>query len=228
MRRFRDRLEAGQDLARRLETLHLEPATLVLALPRGGVPVAAEVARTLALPLDVLCVRKLGAPGHEELALGAIAEGGGRVLNEDVIRQCKVSSRALEAIEARERRELERRASTYRAGRLALELGGRTVVIIDDGLATGATMRAAIAAARRAGALRVIVAVPVGPKDTLALLESEADEIVCLEVPEFFGAVGLWYEHFPQVTDDEVRDALARANDPAGNTRAPLENPQTR
>ena len=209
MQRFRDRQEAGIALAKRLKGSVVAPA-IVLALPRGGVPVAAEVARALGLPLDVLCVRKLGVPGHKELAFGAIAEGGGRVLNVDVIRDCRVCEDEISAVEQRERQELERRTKTYRAHPLVLE-PYHTVVLVDDGLATGATMRAAINSLKQARVHHAMVAVPVAPRETLAVLETEADQVVCLQVPEFFGSVGYWYERFPQVGDDEVRATLQQA-----------------
>ncbi len=212
MHRFHDRREAGLALARRLAALARNPATIVLALPRGGVPVAAEVARALELPLDVLCVRKIGAPLHKELALGAIAEGGACVRNEDVIRDSAIDQEEFERLASRERLELERRVRAFRGGGAPLELSGHTVVLVDDGLATGATMRAAIQSLKRARVKQVIMAVPVAAQDSLALLEPEVDQVVCLRVPSVFGAVGLWYEQFPQVSDGAVQTALASLN----------------
>jgi putative phosphoribosyl transferase len=212
MRRFHDRREAGQALARPLAALARNPATIVLALPRGGVPVAIEVARALELPLDLLCVRKIGAPLHKELALGAIAEGGACVRNEDVIRDFAIAQDEFEQLANRERQELERRVRTFRGNRAPLEVSGRTVVLVDDGLATGATMRAAIQSLKRASVKRVILAVPVAARDSLALLEPEVDQVVCLSIPSMFGAVGLWYEQFPQVSDGEVQTALKAFN----------------
>jgi putative phosphoribosyl transferase len=211
--RFRDRAHAGRLLAARLRRHAGRPDVVVLGLPRGGVPVAAEVAERLRVPLDVFLVRKLGVPGHEELAMGAIATGGVRVLNEAVLAAAGVSGEDVAAATAREREELRRRERAYRDDRPPPDLRGRTVVLVDDGLATGATMRAAAAAARRQQAACVIVAVPVAAPDTCRELRAEADEVVCLATPEPFYAVGLWYERFAPTTDDEVRRLLARARD---------------
>lgn len=210
-RRFTDREEAGRALAVALAA-HLHAAdTLVLALPRGGVPVALEVARALGLPLDVLCVRKLGVPWQEELAMGAVAPGGVTVLDRTIIAGAAIPDAAVTAAIARESRELARREAAYRAGRPALGCNGRTVLLVDDGLATGATMRAAARAVRRLGARRVVIAVPVAPPETCAAIGAEADACVCLRQPAHFAAVGEWYAHFPQVSDDEVVAALAAA-----------------
>ena len=207
---FEDRRDAGRRLARALRRHHADADAIVLALPRGGVPVAFEIATALGLPLDVMVVRKLGMPGHEEYAVGAIAPGGVRVLNPEVPAGT-LSPSQLAAVESRERRELERREREYRGGRAPASLHGRTVLLVDDGLATGSTMRAAIEAARRQGARRVVAAIPVGPRESVEALRREADEVVCLEAPEFFYAVGTWYRYFPQTTDEEVRALLAGA-----------------
>lgn len=184
---------------------------MVLALPRGGVPVGFEVATTLDSPLDVFVVRKLGLPWHEELAMGALASGGVRILDEDLIRVEGVSEEDVRRVTATEQRELERRERQYRGARPFPDLTGKTVILVDDGLATGSTMRAAIAALRQKGPARVIVAVPVAARETCAAFRDIADDIVCAVTPEPFHAVGLWYEDFSQTTDDEVRDLLDRS-----------------
>lgn len=205
--RFRDRADAGRALA-----AHLQPVgdVVVLGLPRGGVPVAAEVASALAAPLDVLVVRKLGAPGRPELAVGALA-GGVRVLNEDLVARLRVSEEHLARVTAVEQAELERREGTYRAGLPPLDLAGRTVVLVDDGLATGATVVAAVEAVRRHGPRRVVVAVPVGAPEACARVAEVADEVVCPRRPVDFRAVGAHYADFGQTGDDEVRRLLAEA-----------------
>lgn len=208
---FPNRAEAGRLLATKLEKYAGRDDVIVLGLPRGGVPVAYEVARALGVPLDVFIVRKLGVPGFEELAVGAIASGGVRVLNEDVMRALPNASEIIEAVTQRETQELERREQEYRDGRPAPEIANRAVILIDDGLATGATMRAAVKALRQRGAAKIVVAVPVGPPDTCREFEDEADEVVCASAPEFFQAVGQYYEDFSQTSDEEVRDLLARA-----------------
>jgi putative phosphoribosyl transferase len=208
---FPDRAEAGRFLATKLSKYSGRDDVIVLGLPRGGVPVAYEVARALRVPLDVFIVRKLGVPGFEELAVGAIASGGVRVLNEDVARALPNANEIIEAVTKRETAELERREQEYRDGRPAPDLQGKTVILIDDGLATGATMRAAVKALRQRGVAKIVVAVPVGPPDTCREFEDEADEVVCASVPEFFQAVGQYYEDFSQTSDEEVRDLLARA-----------------
>lgn len=209
MTRFRDRREAGRRLAAKLT--HFGPDTLVLALPRGGVPVAFEVAKALRAPLDVFLVRKLGVPGHEELAMGAIASGGGRVLNEDVVHSLGISERVVAGVEAKEALELKRRERLYRGERPFPALAGRTLIVVDDGLATGASMRAAALALRQHAPGKLIVAVPVAPLETCEALRSEADEVVCVACPEPFFGVGRWYEHFPQTSDAEVQELLRRA-----------------
>jgi len=187
------------------------PDLIVLALPRGGVPVAYEVARALGAPLDVFVVRKLGVPGHEEYAMGAIATGGVRVLNEELVRTLGMPERVLDAVAAREQQELARRERLYRGQRQPPEVRGRTVILVDDGLATGATMQAAVKALRRLQPARIVVAVPTASPDTCEQLRTEADEVICATTPEPFHAVGLWYQDFSQTTDDEVRELLARA-----------------
>jgi putative phosphoribosyl transferase len=208
---FPDRAEAGRLLGLRLSKYSGRDDVIVLGLPRGGVPVAYEVARALRVPLDVFIVRKLGVPGFEELAVGAIASGGVRVLNEDVASALPNRDEIIENVTQLETAELERREQKYRDGRPAPEIRGRTVILIDDGLATGATMRAAVKALRQCGAARIVVAVPVGPPDTCKEFEDVADEVVCASAPEFFQAVGQYYEDFSQTTDEEVRALLARA-----------------
>ena len=210
-RTFTDRTEAGQRLARALHTYSGRDDLLVLALPRGGVPVAFEVARALGAPLDLLLVRKLGVPGQEELAMGAIASGGIQVLNREVIAATGIGAAEIQAAATRERGELERRATAYRGTRPPPEIAGRCVILIDDGLATGATMRAAVAALRPQQPAELVVAVPVAPRDTLARLRAEADAVVCLEAPQDFYAIGAWYRDFGQLDDDQVRALLARA-----------------
>jgi putative phosphoribosyl transferase len=210
-RTFSNRTEAGRLLAEKLVKYAGRTGVIVLGLPRGGVPVAYEVAKHLGVPLDVFIVRKLGVPGFEELAVGAIASGGVRVLNEDVVRALPNADETIESITARETAELQRREQSYRDGRPAPELRDRIVILVDDGLATGATMRAAVKALRHRGAAKIVVAVPVGPPDTCREFEDEADETICASVPEFFQAVGQYYEDFSQTSDDEVRELLARA-----------------
>lgn len=209
--RFSDRTEAGRLLAHELRHLAGAPALVVLALPRGGVPVGYEIARALDAPLDVFIVRKLGVPGHEELALGAIASGGARVLNEDVLDMVHVPADVIERITEREAVELGRREHAYRGDRPPVELRGRTVIVVDDGLATGSTMRAAVLALRAHQPERTIVAVPVAARETCELLARSVDDVVCARTPDPFHAVGLWYENFEQTTDDEVRELLASA-----------------
>ena len=211
---FRDRTEAGRMLAGQLAAYADRPDVLVLALPRGGVPVAYEVARALDAPLDVFVVRKLGVPGHEELAMGAIASGGVCVLNDDVVEGAAHPAPADRGRGRPGAAELARRERAYRGDRPAPEVRGRTVILVDDGLATGSTMRAAVAALRRLGPARIIVAVPTAAPATCEEFRHEADECVCDITPEPFYAVGLWYEDFSQTTDDEVRDLLARAAAP--------------
>lgn len=209
--RFRDRRDAGKRLAEELHRYANRPDVMVLALPRGGVPVGFEVATALDSPLDVFVVRKLGLPWHEELAMGALARGGVRILDEDLIRAAGVSEEEVQRVTATEQRELERRERQYRGARPFPNLTGKTVILVDDGLATGYTMRAAVAALRQEGPARVIVAVPVAARETCAAFRDIADDIVCAVTPEPFHAVGLWYDDFSQTTDDEVRDLLDRS-----------------
>jgi putative phosphoribosyl transferase len=208
MQSFADRVEAGQVLAAKLSAYRDRDDVLVLALPRGGVPVASEVARALNVPFDVFVVRKLGVPGHEELAMGAIASGGVRQLNHDVVDALGIPQNMIDAVAAREQRELERREQAYRGARPPLALINKTIIIVDDGLATGATMSAAIMAARQQHPARVIAAAPVGAVSSCAGLATEADEVVCARTPEPFVAVGMWYRDFAPTTDDEVRSLL--------------------
>jgi putative phosphoribosyl transferase len=208
---FRNRREAGRRLARVLGEYANRPDVLVLALPRGGVPVGYEVAQALHAPLDVFVVRKLGVPGHEELAMGAIASGGVRVLNDEVVRMLDMPEAAIDAVARDEQLELERRESLYRDGRPPVDVRGRTVLLVDDGLATGSTMRAAVKALRAQQPARIVVAVPTAAAQTCDELRREADEVVCPSTPEPFRAVGLWYEDFSQTSDDEVHDLLAQA-----------------
>jgi putative phosphoribosyl transferase len=208
---FRDRTEAGGLLAERLGTYERHPDAIVLALPRGGVPVACEIATRLALPLDVFVVRKLGVPGQKELAMGAIASGGLRVLNEDVLRAVPDAASTVAAVTAEESQEVERRDRDYRQGRPGLDVSGRLVILVDDGLATGATMLAAIAALRQKSPGKIVVAVPVCPPETLAEVARAADETVTLFAPAWFRGVGQFYEDFAQVSDETVRLLLAQA-----------------
>ena len=211
MIRFKNRSEAGRFLAEQLSAYANRPDTLVLALPRGGVPVAYEVAKALGAPLDVFQVRKLGLPGHEELAMGAIATGGVRVRNPEVVEYLRIPDEVIDEVTARERQELERRERLYREGRPALSPRGRVVILVDDGLATGSTMLAAVLALRQQQPASIVVAVPVAAKQTCEELRAVADEVVCAVTPDPFYAVGLWYEDFAQTTDEEVRELLARA-----------------
>ena len=210
--RFRDRSEAGCGLARALLGYADHQGVTVLGLPRGGVPVAYEVAKRLRAPLDVFLVRKLGVPGQEELAMGAIASGGIRVLNRDVIALAGLTDDIIDAVAAREERELERRERLYRGGRPPLSLAGRTIIIVDDGLATGASMRAAARAVRSQGPARTVVAVPTAPPDTCESLGREVDEVVCLLKPYRFRSVGVWYQDFSQTSDEEVQRLLQQAS----------------
>jgi predicted phosphoribosyltransferase len=211
MIRFDDRRHAGRMLAAKLGKYAHRRDVLVLALPRGGVPVAYEVARTLGAPLDVLMVRKLGVPGREELALGAIANGGVQVINDDAVAALGISRRTIENVVAAERRELDRRAAAYRGDRPAPDARGKTVIVVDDGLATGATMQAAVSALRAQGAGWIVVAVPTAAPDSRDALRGVANDVVCVTAPEPFHAVGLWYRDFSQTTDVEVRELLESA-----------------
>ena len=210
MRRFRNRDDAGRQLATALEQYTGRPDVIVLALPRGGVPVAFEVARALQAPLDIFVVRKLGVPGHEELAMGAIASGGARVLNEEVVGRLGISDEAIDRVAAAQAEEVVRREKAYRGDRPQPQLAGRVVFLVDDGLATGATMRAAVEAVRQHHPARVVVAVPTAAAETCDALRPLVDEVVCLVTPEPFLAVGFWYDDFSQTTDDEVRALLER------------------
>jgi predicted phosphoribosyltransferase len=223
--RFLDRPDAGRRLAERLTGYAGRSDVMVLALPRGGVPVAHEVAQALHAPLDVFLVRKLGVPGHPELAMGAIAEGGVEVLSDDLIREIGIPQKMVQQVAVRERIELDRRDALYRGGRALASVRGDVVILIDDGLATGATMQAAVTALRRLEPARIVVAVPVGASETCARLARLADEVVCLAMPEPFQAVGLWYEEFAQTTDDEVKQLLAGRQSPAGPFSAIRDHP---
>lgn len=209
--RFRDRHEAGRHLATALRAYAGRPDVLVLALPRGGVPVGYEVALALDAPLDVMQVRKLGVPGHEELAMGAIASGGVRIVSQDVVELLQIPDRVIATVAAAEERELDRRERMYRQGRPFPDMRGRTVILVDDGLATGSTMRAAAAALRAEGAGRIVAAVPVAPQESCDALGDMVDEVVCAITPQPFRAVGEWYDDFTQIGDDEVRDLLSQS-----------------
>jgi len=213
---FRDRFDAGRHLAARLRHYAGQPDVVVLALPRGGVPVGYEVARALGAPLDVFVVRKLGVPGQEELAMGAIASGGVRILNDEVLRALPISEGEIDAVAAREGQELRRREEEYRDGRQPVDVSGKIVILVDDGLATGSTMRAAVKALRRLGPARIVVAAPLGAHSTCVQLGREADEAICAREPEPFYAVGMWYDDFSQTTDEEVRELLSQAEEEIG------------
>jgi putative phosphoribosyl transferase len=205
---FRDRHDAGAQLAAKLDGYAGDPNVLVLGLPRGGVPVAYEVARRLGAPLDVFVVRKLGAPGHRELAMGAMASGGVRVLNMDVIDGLNIPREVVDSVANEEWREIERQEKAYRRAAAVRQWEGRTIIVVDDGLATGSTMRAAVRALRESGPARIIVAVPVAAAETAHKLRTEADSVVALSEPADFRAVSMWYEDFSQTTDEEVRGLL--------------------
>ncbi len=208
---FRNRREAGQVLASLLAGYRGRPGVVVLGLPRGGVPVAYEIATALHAPLDVMVVRKLGVPGHEELAMGAIASGGVQVINEEVVRHLGLTPGIMASVAAIEQQELARREQAYRGKRPPVTIEGRTVILVDDGLATGSTMRAAVAALRRRHPTRVVVAIPTAAPEPCEELKREVDEIVCVMIPTPFYGVGEWYEEFDQTSDEEVRDLLERA-----------------
>lgn len=214
-RRFRDRSDAGRQLSELLQGYTGRGDVVVLALPRGGVPVAAEIASALGAPLDVFVVRKLGVPGHEELAMGAIASGGVVVVNDEVLHKARVSERAFNAVVAHEAEELELREQVYRQQREPVPVDGKTVVLVDDGLATGSTMRAAVKAIRKRGPATIVIAVPVAPASVCRSLESEVDEVLCARMPRNFHAVGESYERFTQLTDDDVVEILHRASYPS-------------
>ena len=223
MARFKNRFDAGKVLASRLTTYANRPDVLVLALPRGGVPVAFEIAQALHVPLDVFLVRKLGVPGHEELAMGAIASGGVRVLNQDVVPALNIPPDVIERVAANEQRELERRERDYRDALPAPDVHGKTVILVDDGLATGSTMHAAALALRKLGPAHVVIAVPTAPPEACAQFKSEVDDIICAITPEPFYGVGFWYDNFEQTTDAEVRELLRRAAVPLNSERRSVE-----
>ena len=212
---FRDRMQAGELLAEHLHEHAGARDTVLLALPRGGIPVAYAISKALGIPLDILVVRKLGVPGHEEYAMGAVARGGIKVLQQEVLDKAGIPPSAVDAAVKRELEEIDRRERLYRGGRPAIPLEGKTVILVDDGLATGSTMLAAVQAARQQ-AQRVIVAVPVGAADSCAKLAAEADKVVCLRSPLPFYAVSVWYDEFAQVSDEEACSLLERSNDAAG------------
>ncbi|HUX11103.1 MAG TPA: phosphoribosyltransferase [Terriglobia bacterium] len=205
---FRNRTEAGQKLAARLQAYNHQPDVLVLALPRGGVPVGYEIARALHAPVDVFVVRKLGVPWNPELAMGAVATGGVRVFEEETVRMLAIPGEEIAKVAAREERELERRERAYRGGRTPFPVAGRKVILVDDGVATGSTMRAGVAALRRLRPAQIVIAVPVAPRATCAMLRKLADEVVCLIEAEDFFAIGEWYEDFSQLTDQDVQKLL--------------------
>ena len=208
---FRNRTDAGQTLAGHLQHYKSTPDVLVLALPRGGVPVAYEVARELNAPLDVFTVRKLGVPGHQELAMGAIATGGIRILHDGVIQELGIPQRTIDIVSDQEQQELERRERIYRGERSAPVIENRTIIVVDDGLATGSSMRAAVRALRRRNPARLVVAVPTAPAEACQQLRESADEVVCVVTPDPFYAVGGSYVDFGQITDDEVKEVIERA-----------------
>ena len=209
---FKDRRDAGKKLAQKLSAYASRSDVVILALPRGGVPVAYEVALTLNAPLDIFTVRKLGLPGHEELAMGAIATGGARVINQDVVRSFNVPQGVVEAVAKQELRELERRERAFRGDRMMREVHDKTAILIDDGLATGASMQAAIKGLRAKDPTRIVVAVPTAPLETCEAFKQLVDEMICATTPEPFYGVGQWYEDFSQVTDDQVQTFLEQAS----------------
>lgn len=209
---FTDRRDAGKKLAQRLAAYEGQPGVIVLALPRGGVPVAYEVASALKAPLDVFLVRKLGVPGHEELAMGAIASGGVLVLNETVVAALQIPQAVIDAIARQERQELERRERAYRDDRPSPQIRGQTAILVDDGLATGSSMRAAVVGLRAQEPARIVIAVPTAAPETCESLEAEADEVICATTPQPFYGVGMWYEDFSQTSDEEVRMLLRQAS----------------
>lgn len=225
IQRFRDRIEAGQLLAQALQQYVDDPSVIVLGLPRGGVPVAFEVANALHAPLDICIVRKLGVPGHKELAMGAIGSNGVRWLNYDVLAWLNISSKSIDEVAAKELRELQRRDRVYRGDQTPLDVHDRTVILVDDGIATGATMRAALQVLQQQHPQRLIVAVPVAPKDTLQELHRVVDQVICLRTPEPFYAIGLWYDNFAQTSDEEVCTLLAHAPQPPISPTQPTVPP---
>ncbi|MGH9163263.1 MAG: phosphoribosyltransferase [Vicinamibacteraceae bacterium] len=216
---FADRREAGALLAKRLGHYRNRTDVVVLALVRGGVPVAYEIARKLGAPLDIFFVRKLGLPGHGELAMGAVASGGVRVLNEDIVAWYKIPATVIERVAQEEQQELERREHAYRGEREAADMRGRIVVLVDDGLATGSTMKAAVQAAQAHAPSRTVVAVPVGAPDTCRELGDFADEVICARTPATFAAVGQWYRDFPQISDREIRELLRESAETVARAR---------
>jgi putative phosphoribosyl transferase len=225
---FRDRKEAGKLLAAQLTAYANKQDVIVLALPRGGVPVGFEIAQALHVPLDVIVVRKLGVPGQEELAMGAIATGGLRILNKDVVQFLDISDEVIDGITAQEIQELERREHLYRGERLAYDISGCTVILVDDGIATGATMHAAVAAIKQRQPTRIIIAVPTAAPSTCDEFAAEVDELVCVIRPEPFIAVGYWYRQFSQTSDEEVRRLLEQANQWTSTiSRRPQNTPTT-
>jgi predicted phosphoribosyltransferase len=225
--RFLDRHDAGRQLAAKLETYRSRSDATVLALPRGGVPVAFEIAQAIRTPLDVFLVRKLGTPGQRELAMGAIATGGIRVLNSEIVDALGISEATIDATAAEEEQELARRQQAYRGGRAPANVRHRIIILVDDGVATGSTMRAAIAALRTMQPARIIIAVPVAAPSVVDELRAEADEVACLITPKPFYAVSLWYESFPPVSDQEVRELLARETRPRSGQQRMLEHEST-
>ncbi|NUP13694.1 MAG: phosphoribosyltransferase [Polyangiaceae bacterium] len=223
--RFRDREDAGRRLAVNLSGYASAPNVLILALPRGGVPVGFEVARSLKAPLDIFTVRKLGVPGHEELAMGAIASGGTIVLNDEIVAALRIPEEVIRRVAASESAELQRRDRLYRGDAAAPAIAGRTVILVDDGLATGASMKAAVSAVRQLRPRAVVVAVPVGARDTCTMLRELADDVICAESPYPFHAVGIWYQDFSQTTDDEVRHLLQSSRPAAVAQNAPQRQP---
>src|SRR6266404_3071110 len=213
MQRFRNRAEAGRLLASQLAYFAGRPDVWIFALPRGGVPVALEIAQALKLPMDVFVVRKLGVPGQEELAMGALASGNVRILQPHVVQALRIPQSVIEAVTAEEIRELARRERAFRGDRPSPDVRGRTIILVDDGLATGSTIRAAVVALKQQHPARIIVAVPVAASETCHQLRNEVDQIICLKTPTSFQAVGLCYEHFPQLTDEEVRTLLRKADE---------------
>jgi predicted phosphoribosyltransferase len=224
--RFHDRIDGGRQLAGKVAQFAHRPDVIVLGLPRGGIPVASEVATQLGAPLDVFLVRKLGVPGHPELAMGAIAEGGIEVVSRELIRDLGIPHALVEHVAVRERLELERRDTLYRGDRPPVAVRDRTVILVDDGLATGSTMQAAIVALRQQRPARIVVAVPVGARETCERLSRLADQVVCVAMPEPFNAVGQWYDEFSQTSDDEVRRLLDGAARPgaADQVRSPRKS----
>jgi putative phosphoribosyl transferase len=220
MNRFHDRADAGRYLVERLQKYAHNPETMVLGLPRGGVVVAFEVAQGLGLPLDIFLVRKLGVPGYEELAMGAIASGGVQVINQDVVRSIHISTTEIREIAEKEGQELLRRERVYRDDRPRLEVKDRSIILVDDGLATGATMRAAVVALRKQGPRKIVIAVPVASADTCDEFRVKVDDIICGITPAHFNAVGNWYDDFAQTSDEEVIQLLRQANSPGQNTGA--------